>query len=129
MIQSLNITNQRPLSLHINRRRIYWEGGSFTNFSIFDFVLQDTKKIFCQCYQNYLRHLWLIFFIFQITGRWFPGTPKGGVHRPYKSRGVFTDILATASRLNTLYGLKTLHVQSSRHVGITQRVLRHIRDS
>ena len=39
----------------------------------------------------------------------------------------FTHILATATRLNTLYGLETLHAQSSRHVGITQKVLRHIR--
>ena len=39
----------------------------------------------------------------------------------------FSDILATASRLNTYYGLETLHAQSSRHVGITQKVLRHIR--
>ena len=35
----------------------------------------------------------------------------------------FSDILATASRLSTLYGLETLHVQSSRHLGITQQVL------
>ena len=39
----------------------------------------------------------------------------------------FTDILATASRLNTSYGLESLHVQSSRHVEITQKGLRHIR--
>ena len=26
-------------------------------FFISDFVLQDTKRKFCQCYQNYLRHL------------------------------------------------------------------------
>ena len=85
------------------------------------------KKIFCQCYQNYLRHLWLKFFIFQMSGRWFPWHPKGGCTPPHKSRGVFTHILATATRLNTSYGLETLHAQSSRHDGITQKVLRHIR--
>ena len=34
------------------------------------------KKIFCQCYQNYLRPLW---FIFQNSGRWFPWDTKGRV--------------------------------------------------
>ena len=86
------------------------------------------KKIFCQCYQNYLRHLWLKFFIFQMSGRWFPWHPKGGVYTPHKSIEVFfTHILATATRLNTSYGLETLHAQLSRQVGITQKVLRHIR--
>ena len=86
------------------------------------------KKIFCQCYQNYLRHLWLKFFIFQMSGRWFPWHPKGGVYTPPINLEVFfTHILATATRLNTSYGLETLHAQSSRHVGITQKVLRHIR--
>ena len=33
-------------------------------FWIFDFVLQDTKIIFCQCDKNYLRHLCLDFFHF-----------------------------------------------------------------
>ena len=50
-------------------RRIY--GGRctspFANFLISDLVLQDTKKIFCKCYQNYLRHLWLKFFIFRLV--------------------------------------------------------------
>ena len=36
-------------------------------------------------------------------------------------------VLATVSRLYTLYGLETLHVKSSRHVEIPQNVLRHIR--
>ena len=86
------------------------------------------KKIFCKCYQNYLRHLWLKFFIFQMSGRWFPWHPKGGgVHPPINLEVFFTHILATATRLNTSYGLETLHAQSSRHVGITQKVLRHIR--
>jgi len=49
----------------------------FTNFLISDFVLKDTKKIFCKCYQNYLRHLWLKFFILQINESWFPWHPKG----------------------------------------------------
>ena len=53
-------------------------------------------------------------------------TPRG-VYTPHKSRGVFSDILATAIRLNTLYGLETLYVQSPRRVLITKKVLRHIR--
>ena len=28
-------------------------------FLISDFVFQDKKNIFCQCYEKYLRHLWL----------------------------------------------------------------------
>ena len=77
------------------------------------------KKIFCQCYQNYLRHLWLKFFIFQMSGRWFLWLPHLEV--------VFIHVLAMATRLNTSHGLETLHAQLSRHVGITQKVLRHIR--
>ena len=58
----------------------------------------------------------------------FHGTLKGkGVYTPHKSRDVFSDILATASGLITSYGLETLHAQLSRHVGITQTVLRDIR--
>jgi len=63
-----------------------------------------------------------------MSGRWFPWHPKGGgVHPPINLEVFFTHILATATRLNTSYGLETLHAQSSRHVGITQKVLRHIR--
>ena len=40
----------------------------------------------------------------------------GDVHPPINLNLIFSYILAMASRLNTLYGLKTLHVQSSRHV-------------
>ena len=83
------------------------------------------EKDFCHCYQNYLRRLWLKFFNFQMSG--FRGILKGGVH-PLKSWGDFSDILATASSINTLYGLETWYVQSSRHIGITQKVLRHIRN-
>ena len=51
----------------LNGRGIYGGGCTFPplrHFFISNFVLQDTKKIFCKCYQNYLRHLWLKFFIF-----------------------------------------------------------------
>ena len=99
-------------SSKINGRRIY--GGCtphFMNFFISDFILKDTKKIFCKCYQNYLRHLWLKSFIFQMSGRWFPWHPKGGCTPPINLEVFFSDILATASRLNTSYGLETLHVQ------------------
>ena len=37
----------------------------------------------------------------------FRGTPKGGVPPPINLEVFFSDILATASRLNTLYGLET----------------------
>ena len=51
-----------------------------------------------------------------------------GVYTPPINLEVFfTHILATATRLNTSYGLETLHSQSSRPDGITQKVLRHIR--
>ena len=86
---------------------------SFRTFFISDFVLQDMKKIFCQCYQNYLRHLWLKFF------RWvegiFRGTPKGGCPPPLPPINLeeyFSDLLATASSLNTLCGLETWYAQS-----------------
>ena len=56
---------------------------------ISDFVLKDTKKFFCKCYQNYLRHLWLKFFIFQISWRWFRWHPEGVVYiPPHNSGGV-----------------------------------------
>ena len=59
------------------------------------------KKIFCQCYQNYFRHLWLKFLIFQISvvEGGFLGTPKGGVHPPINLEVFFTDIFATARRI------------------------------
>ena len=60
-----------------NGRRIYGRcTPPLKTFLISEFVLQDAKK----CYQNYLRHLWLKFFIFQMSGRWFPWHPKGVVH-------------------------------------------------
>ena len=97
-------------------------------FFISDFVLKDRKTIFCKCYQNYLRHLWLKFFIFQMSGRWFPWHPKGGGCTPPINLEVFfTHILATATRLNTLYGLETWYAQSPRRFLITKKVLRHIR--
>ena len=106
-----------------NWKRIY--GGVYTFTFSFIYSLRYEKD-FCQCYQNYLRHLWLKFFIVQMSGGWFPWQPKG-VYIPHKSRGVSSDILATTSRLNTLYGLETWYVQSCRHVEIIQKVLRHFR--
>ena len=55
------------------------------------------------------------------------GGCKGGIPPLINLEVFFTHILATATRLNTSYGLETLYAQSSRHVGITQKVLRHIR--
>ena len=98
----------------------------FTNF--FDFFLRDTKNIFCQCYQNYLGHLWLKFFRFSDLSKVVSLAPqRGRCTTPHKSKGVFSDILTTASRTNTLYGLETRYIQSSRHVGIIKKVLRLIR--
>ena len=42
----------------------------------------------------------------------FRGTPKGRVYTPINLEVFFLDILATARRLNNLYGLETLYVQS-----------------
>ena len=47
-----------------NGGRIY--GGGFTQtFLIPDLVLQNTKNIFCQFYQNYFKRLWLEIFTFK----------------------------------------------------------------
>ena len=62
-----------------------------------------------------------------MSGRWFPWHPKGGCTPPINLEVFFSDILATATRLNTLYGLETWYVQSPRRVLITKKVLRHIR--
>ena len=79
--------------------------------------------IFCQCYQNSLKRL----FIFRMGGRWFPWHPKGGcTWAPINTEVLFSDILPTPSGVNTFYGLETWDVQSSRHVEIIQKVLRHI---
>ena len=51
-------------------------------FLIYGFILKDTKKIFCKCYQNYFRHLWLKFFIFRLVEDGFRGTLKGDGHEP-----------------------------------------------
>ena len=88
----------RHLNLIFDWRRIYGDMVYTTPlrlFFIFDLVLRDTKNIFCQCYQNYLRHLWLKFCIFQMSGGWFFVAPQRGCTVPHKSRGVFSDILAT----------------------------------
>ena len=76
-------------------------------FLISDFVLQDTEKILCQCYQNDLIHPWLKLFIFQMSVRSFPWHHKGGVHPPINLEVLASDILAIASRLKTLYVLET----------------------
>ena len=69
--------------------------------------------------------------IFHISDEWkvvSVAPQRGGAHTPpINLEVVFTHILAAATRLNTSYGLETLHAQLSRHVGITQKVLRHIR--
>ena len=45
----------------------------------------------------------------------------------HKSQGIFSDLMATASRLNTLYRLDTLYGHLSIHFRIIQKVVRHFR--
>ena len=95
-----------------------------TNF--FDLCLcssrfeKDVLQVLSKLYQTYLVR------IFEMSGWWFLWHPKGRCTPPHKSWGVFSDILATASRLNTLYGRETWYVQSSRNVKIITNVLRYI---
>ena len=49
------------------------------------------------------------------------------MYTPHESRGAFSDTFATTSRLNILYGLETWYVQSSRHIQIMRKDMRHIR--
>ena len=68
---NIEITGYLPHIVYKNRRRIYEGVHTSTplrSFLISDFVFQDTKKIFCKCYQNYLRYLWLKFFIWAEGG-------------------------------------------------------------
>ena len=96
----------------------------FTNF--FDLWLRssrsenDVLQVLSISYQTYLVR------IFEMSGWWFLWHPKGRCTPPHKSWGVFSDILATASRLNTLYRRETWYVQSSRNVKIITNVLRYI---
>ena len=87
-------------------------------FRFSDFVLLDTKKIFCKCYQNHLRNLSLKLFRLVLGG--FRAVPKESV-QPFINNGVFfTDMVATACRLNTMHELKTLNLQSSSNFRITK---------
>ena len=45
----------------------------------------------------------------------------------HKLQGIFSDIMATASRLNTLYRLETLYGHLSTHFKIIEKVVRHFR--
>ena len=96
----------------------------FTNF--FDLWLRssrfekDVLQVLSKLYQTYLVR------IFEMSGWWFLWHPKGRCTPPSKSWGVFSDILAMASTLNTLYGRETWYVQSSRNVKIITNVLRYI---
>ena len=42
-------------------------------------------------------------------------------------QGIFSEIMATTSRLNTFYRIETSYGHSSRHFRITENVLRHFR--
>ena len=52
-------------------------GEGFNNFFYFWLRSSRYEKDFCKFYQNYLGHLCLQFFIFQMSGRWFPWHPPG----------------------------------------------------
>ena len=53
--------------------------------------------------------------------------PQRRVYTPLNLEVYFSDIMVTASRLNTFCGLETLYVHSSRHYRIINKVLRHLR--
>ena len=111
-------------SLHLNGRRIY---GGCTPLYVLFWCLTSFFMIQKRFFANVIKIISGIygFFIFQMSGGWFPWHPKEGCTPPINLQLFFTDILATASRLNISYGLETLHVQSSRHVRISQNCLRH----
>ena len=63
-----------------------------------------------------------MFKIFHFSDEWkvvSVAPQRGGCTPPINLEVFFTHILATATRLNTSYGLETLQAQLSRHVGIT----------
>ena len=114
----------------INGRRIY--GGVYTlPFTIFfDFRLHSLRyeKDFLPVLSKLSQASMVKIFHFSDEWKVVSVAPqRGGVHPPINLEVFFTHILATATRLNTSYGLEILHAQLSRHVGITQKVLRHIR--
>ena len=97
--------------------------------NLFDFLLssEDTKKILCKCYQNYLRPLLLKLFIIQMSrGVVSVASKRGGVHLFINPEVYLSGTLAKASRLDTSHGIETLYVHSSIHAGIIKQVLRHI---
>ena len=55
-----------------------------------------------------------------MNGR-FSVAPERGCTPHMNPGGVFSDILATASGLNTLYGIETRYIQSSGHVRIRKK--------
>ena len=89
----------------------------FYLFIFSDVVLQD-KKIFCQCYQNYRRHLWLHFSYEWKVVSLVP--QMGGCTPPINLEVFFRHIS------HDQYGLKTWYAQSCRHVDMIKKVLRHI---
>ena len=93
MIRSLDIINQRLLILV---QSPILKGEGFMDGSLYEIFYFRASV-----YQSFLRHWCLRYFIFQISGRRFQWHPKFW--------GVFSDILTTASRLNTLYGLWRQH--------------------
>ena len=109
-------------------RRIY--GGftlPLTKFLEFWLRFLGYEIFFCQCNQNYLRSLWLKFFIFQMRGRWFPWYPKGGAHPLWITRYLFRlDMIAIACNVMTLCGFEKFYVHTPTHSRSTKKVSRHI---
>ena len=112
----------------INGRRIY---GGCTPLLRFFLCLTSFLKIRKRFFASVIKIISGIssqnFSFFRWVQGGFRGTPKGGCTPPINLEMFFSDILATATRLNTLYGTETWYVQSPRRVLIPKKVFRHIR--
>ena len=101
--------------------------GLYTPFTIlFDFWLRSLRyeKDFLPVSSKLSQASMVKIFHFSDKWKVVYVAPQRGVYTPFspiKLEVFFSDILATASRLNTLYGLQTWYVQSSRHVRIIEK--------
>ena len=93
---------------------------------ISNFILQNTKRFFDRVIKIISGIFVPKFLFFRRVEGGFRDTPKRECTPPINLEVFFSDILATATRLNTLYGLETWYVQLPRRVLITKKVLRHI---
>ena len=65
------------------------------------------RKIFLQVSSKLPQASMIKFFHFSDKWKVVSVAPQKGLCTPHKSCNIFSEILATASRLNTLYGLET----------------------